>query len=87
MEFLLYLLLFSTLFSAPQYFHIRNQGNQKVLEAVSSGDDWHIRLVHRKTQLEDFQLWYEDQFSAIRSRVLDLRLVSCGKNIISRPKQ
>ena len=66
-------------FSEPQYFHIRNQSNQKVLEVVPTGDGWNVGVATKKRLLEDLQLWYEDRAGVIRSRVESLYLKSCGE--------
>ncbi len=64
----------------PQFFYIRNQGNQRVLETVSTGEDWRCRLSPKKPLLDDAQLWYEDTNGLIRSRVECLYLAAAGKH-------
>ena len=62
--------------------YIRNQSCGKVLEAVLSGNQYKVALTNRKPNLEDSQLWYEDQLGILRSRIDDLYLVSNGKDML-----
>ena len=69
--------------SAPRFFFLRSAMNGKVVDIRGGSADPGAKVImyEQGDGYSDNQLWYEDKYGVIRSKLNDLVMDSSGKNI------